>query len=341
MKAKIIYLSNITNGLKSPLPSDTLWGNICWAIKWLYGDEDLKIFLDSYMNGTPQLLISSSFPFLKKSNNTTCFFPRPILPHKSFDYILSRNEHKTLSEKIQGMVKRKEQKDIWFLEESYFEKVLAGTADYDELPVFNAPKLFAHSITRNTIDRLRGGTLEINGTGQLFTEDEFFIQGPVNDESTESGLFFLSIDNTGGKLEAALRLLGHIGIGGNRSIGKGSFEFHMEDFEISEPAYANAMLNLSLYIPTKDELSQYLQQPFLFNYHLEQRKGFYGEVINGTYEKHSLTYFKEGSVFPIIHNEKNFYGKNILNKNSGPYLPHRYGFGFMIKMFINEKSYNS
>lgn len=338
---KIVELYNLQSGLKSPMPSDTLWGNICWAIKYLYGDSKLQEFLNSYSSDTPELIISSSFPFVKTGNKTTRFFPRPLLPHKPHDYIRKKTDEKTLSEKIQDMVKRKDQKDVLFLEQSFFEEVLNGKTDYENMPSFKSPKMFANSITRNTINRLRGGTLEINGTGQLFTEDEFFIHYTADDkedEKNEVGLFFLAIDNSNGKLEGALRLLSHIGIGGNRSIGKGAFDFSVHDFKINEPAHPNALLNLSLYHPAIDDIKYYKQHPWLFNYQLEQRKGYYGELQNGVYEKNPVVYFMEGSVFPIPEQQKPFYGKNI-TENNGAYPVHRYGIGFMFKMFIDEKNY--
>ncbi|HXH17927.1 MAG TPA: type III-A CRISPR-associated RAMP protein Csm4 [Chitinophagales bacterium] len=338
---KIIELYNLKGGLKSPLPSDTLWGNICWAIKYLYGDNDLTGFLDSYSTDQPALIVSSSFPFVRQKAQTIRFFPRPILPFKPFDDIQKKNKDKPLAEKITDMSTRKDQKDITLLDQSFFEKVIQGQADYEDMPSFKLPRIVATSITRNTIDRLRGGTLEINNTGQLFTEDEYFIQyssGDDEKEEAETGLFFLALDKTDGKLEAALRLLSHIGIGGNRSIGKGAFDFSVNDFEISEPAHPNALINLSLYVPADDELGYYKQHTLLFNYQLEQRKGYYGELQNGVYEKNPVVYFKEGAVFPLPEQQKPVYGKNI-TENNGAYPVHRYGIGFMLKIFIDEKNY--
>lgn len=332
METKIIYLFNLHSGLKSTLPSDTLWGNICWGIKFLYGDEELKKFLGSYQSGSPELILSSTFPYYRNENEITRFFPRPILPLKSYNAIIKENEGKTVCQKVADITGRKEKKDVHFLEESFFKKIINGESDYDSLEVTEYPKITAGSITRNTIDRIRGGTLEINGTGQLFTEDEFFVHFE-SEEEVEAGLFFLAKDNTNGKLEAALRLLSHIGIGGNRSIGKGAFEFDVKSFEIQEPAKANAMLNLSLYYPEKTEIDEYKKSPALFNYQLEQRRGYYGELVNGSYQKPPVTYFSEGSVYPFMNKE--VYGSNKIWKGKN-YDIHHYGFAFMFKMKINQ-----
>ncbi len=331
MNTKIIYLFNLHSGLKSDMPSDTLWGNLCWAIKFLYGDDELKNFLSTYQTYSPALIISSSFPFYKKEDNIIRFFPRPILPIKPFEIIQKENENKLLCEKVADIIERKKKKDIQFLEESFFLKIINGEATYDNIETVKHPKVISNSITRNTIDRIRGGTLKLNDTGQLFTEDEYFIHFETDEgDSIQTGLFFLVKDNTEGKLEAALRLLSHIGIGGNRSIGKGVFDFSIEDYEITEPANANAMTNLSLYYPIENELEQFQKNDYLFNYHLEQRRGYFGVNINGQYQKNSITYFKEGSVFPYL--DKELFGQNKIFFNAQIYDVHQYGFGFMLKM---------
>lgn len=339
MSTKIIYLFNLQSGLKSDMPSDTLWGNLCWAIKYLYGDEELKIFLSSYQTDSPALIISSAFPFYKKNDAIIRFFPRPILPLKPFEIIKEENKSKSLYEKVADITERKKKKDVQFLEESFFIKIINGESTYDDLEIVKHPKITSHSITRNTIDRIKGGTLQLNGTGQLFTEDEFFIHFETEEgDNVQTGLFFLAIDKTEGKLEAALRLLSHIGIGGNRSIGKGVFDFAIDNYEIKQPANANALTNLSLYYPTENELKQYKQNEHLFNYQLEQRRGYFGYNINGHYQKNYITYFKEGSVFPYI--AKEFFGQNKTIFSSQNFSVHQYGVSFILKIYCPENYIN-
>ncbi len=337
MRVKIIELYNLKSGLKSLLPSDTLWGNICWGIKYLFGNDELQKFIQSYQNNSPELIISSSFPYYRIDHQTFRFFPRPILPVKSFDKIQQENEKKSFSEKISSLLNRKEQKEIQILEQSFFEKVLNGEADYDLLPDTTPPKILPNSVTRNTIDRIRGGTLKINNTGQLFTEEEIYIHLANENKNVQTGLFFLAIDNSHGKLEASMRLLSHIGIGGNRSIGKGIFEFSVDSLDIREPQQANALTNLSLYYPTPEELNSCSAHSALFNYQLEQRAGFFGEVRNKKYKKNPVIYFKEGSVFPFF--EKKIYGNNKIirardQNDLSDYDVYQYGIGFMLRMNV-------
>ncbi len=329
MFMKIVFLYNFKNGIKSPLPSDTLWGNLCWAMLYLYGEDTLTDFLNSYQSPQPQWILSSTFPYYKQENQKEkLFFPRPSMPLKSYDEI--QNSHQNLSklEKIQALSKRKEIKDIQFLEYHFFQALILGEEKTDNLPKDLVPKLVPFSMTRNTINRFSGGSLQKDGEGQLFTQEYFFIH--YNQEMlSEKGLFFLCHDFSDGKLEACLRFLSHWGIGGNKTIGKGNFEFRVENFEFQEPQNPNALMNLTLYHPDPDEIQYYKSQPKNFSYQLIMRKGFFGKNINGKYEKKPLFFFKEGSIFPYM--EKQNFGKNIIELEK----VHRYGMPLMIKIFIN------
>lgn len=326
---KIVFLYNFHYGIKSPLPSDTLWGNLCWAMYYLYGENTLIEFLNAY-SYQPPLILSSTFPYYKEFNQKEkLFFPRPSLPLKSFESIQSQNQKLNKLEKIQQLATRKEQKNIEFVEYDFFQNLILGKENTENLPKSLVPILKPSSLTRNTINRIQGGTLEIKETGQLFTQEFYYLQ--LNKENiSEIGLFFVCKDNTEGKLEACLRLLSHWGIGGNRTIGKGYFEFRIENFEIQEPQNPNALLNLSLYHPNHEEITYYKTQPELFVYQLVMRKGYFGEKIGNKYEKLPLFFFKEGSLFPLL--EKEFYGKNVQELGK----VHRYGMPLMLKIFVNN-----
>lgn len=325
---KIVYLYNWKNGVKSSLPSDTLWGNLCWGFLYLYGESTLLDFLKSYEGEKPNLIMSSAFPYyITQNQEVKLFFPKPCYPLNEQNLEVESNE-----DKIQKMVERKKLKKIQWVEYSLWKQLIQDQyREEDFKNTIQAPKLFSSSITRNTIDRINGGTLQKGKHGQLFVEDYYLLelQNPPETELQEIGLFFLCQDHTEGKLEAVLRLLSHWGIGGNKSIGKGIFEFRMEDFEIFEPQNANAMMNLSLYYPLQEELKFYKNHSKLFQYQLEIRKGYYGELIDGKYQKQPLFYFKEGSIFPLL--PKDYYGQNVIELNR----VHRYGMPLMLKFFVN------
>jgi CRISPR-associated protein Csm4 len=332
---KIIYLEPKST-FRTDLRSDTLWGMICWAIRNIYGNSDLENFMQSHINNKPEFIISSPFPYTTIENKRTIFFPRPIIPEKYLDKsIINRKE------KIEKAQQRKDIKKIQFLDYNNYINIISGVKRLSEVlnnivnrnDVSKSPVLKSESITHNTVDRLKGGSLILKDGGQLFHVDEFYFDIKV-DENEKAGLFFLVKGNTD-KLEGALRYLEHIGIGGDRNIGKGYFEIKIEDFDFEEPEEYNAVTNLSLYYPTKEELATF-EGNELFNYQLEERQGYMSFLKHKNFDKPATMMFKEGSVFPVIDND--VYGINPIVKNkseSQPYNVYQYGIGFMIKMKID------
>jgi CRISPR-associated protein Csm4 len=113
---KIIYLKPL-GGYKTELRSDTLWGLLCWGIRHLYGEKRLESFLSSYTEGSPEWIISSTFPYKQDGNRRIPFFPKPFLP--------DTNQVSGVSEK-ERLRLRKQVKKMFWLEQTDFEKTLKG-----------------------------------------------------------------------------------------------------------------------------------------------------------------------------------------------------------------------
>lgn len=56
----------------TPLAGDTLFGQLCWAVRERYGNEQLTALLIGYTTGEPYLVVSDGFP--------AGFIPKPVLP---------------------------------------------------------------------------------------------------------------------------------------------------------------------------------------------------------------------------------------------------------------------
>lgn len=332
---KIIYLKPKST-FRTDLRSDTLWGMICWAIRNVYGNSELENFLQSYIENKPEFIISSTFPYLNINEQNLLFLPKPIIQEKFVDQgSLPRKEN------IKKAEQRKKIKKIQFLDYNNYINIISGNTQLTEVlnnivnrnDVSKSPALKSESITHNTVDRLKGGSLILKDGGQLFHVDEFYFD--INpDKNEKAGLFFLVKGNTD-KLEGALRYLEHIGIGGDRNIGKGYFEIKIEDFDFEEPKDYNVVTNLSLYYPTKEELATF-EGNKLFNYKLEERQGYMSFLKHKNFDKPATMMFKEGSVFPVI--DKDVYGINTIVKNKSEsqlFNVYQYGIGFMIKMKID------
>lgn len=60
----------------TPLMGDTLFGQMCWTIRWLYGEKELRELLEGYTAQKPFAVVSDAFP--------SGHLPRPSLPVQSF-----------------------------------------------------------------------------------------------------------------------------------------------------------------------------------------------------------------------------------------------------------------
>jgi CRISPR type III-A-associated RAMP protein Csm4 len=294
-------------------------------------------FLNACKNNSPPVILSSAFPYFVNKDETHRFYPLPFLPLPSYKNVLNEIQSKTIEQKIKDFSQRKQKKDIAFIDENTFFDLVHGKIHWNSFTAKPSPKLSQHLLTHNTIHRLSGTSLMIDGTGQLFMEDEYYVSVPVNNY-TEAGLFFLAYDNSGGLLERALRLLSVIGVGGNRSVGKGNFRFRHENFQIKNPEKTNALVNLSLYVPTPDELEFFKGNLPLFNYQLSLRGGYYAFPKNHSPVKPPRFFFKEGSFFPFMN--KKIFGQNLIDQSFAETSLHRYGFGFMLHAYVNEQIIN-
>ena len=52
----------LKSSIITPFHSDTLWGHICWALRYTQGEKELLDFLECYDSGEPPLVISNAFP---------------------------------------------------------------------------------------------------------------------------------------------------------------------------------------------------------------------------------------------------------------------------------------
>src|SRR5699024_624779 len=63
----------------TPLKGDTLFGQLCWAIRHRFGETQLTKLLQGYTAGQPFVVISDALP--------SGFLPRPSLPSMYFESI--------------------------------------------------------------------------------------------------------------------------------------------------------------------------------------------------------------------------------------------------------------
>lgn len=230
--------------------------------------------------------ISSLFPFIKINNQFRYFFPR------SLGNIPVDEKHQ--KEKL------KELKRIAWIEQSCYEQLLnhqeieLGNENGNHingsfLSSFPLDKdiMFAQTVPRIAVPRSHA---ENNGDTRIFYMERIYF-------ADNAGLFFLAHGDTR-KLEEALHVLQHEGIGTDRNVGQGFFGYEKQDsFVLNTPESATHATNLSLYCPSaKNELAV-LQQSESAKWEIVKRGGWINTDGLTGIRKKSVYMFREGSVF--------------------------------------------
>lgn len=339
----------LKSSIISGFQSDTIFGHICWAIKYLDGEDKLKEFLEVYQI-EPPLFLSSGFPRIKIDGEIIDFFPKPTLRPLSLDeeeklfknfYKDNKKEHVLFSSTLKNLKKQKyisvsafeKVKDALSYEKLY-ELVFNGkvcpqnlipkpdkcSKNHYECPILNyevnikeCPKKIiiseSEEIYHNTKNRL---TDRVEKEGGLFSTENIFYN-----ENTEIVIYIKNNYSKENDLKNIFEFISKSGFGADKSTGKGRFEFEIkEDFELPVLSNPNSFLNLSNYYPQNgDPTDGYYETIVKFG----KLGGDWAKSKDETWQKGKRTYFKmplifiaPGGVFRI--NEiKEYYGCLIPN----------------------------
>jgi CRISPR-associated protein Csm4 len=317
----------LKSSIVSDFQSDTIFGHICWAIKYLEGDNVLKEFLKIYQT-QPALILSSGFPRFKTNNQIIEFLPKPILRPLTLDEeekLFKNFYNETKREKMLFSFALKNLKKQKYISISAFEKVKDNLSygklyelvfkndlcpqnfipkpnecekTYRECPILNyeidiknCPKRLLISKTEeiyhNTKNRL---TDRVKKVGGLFSIENIFYN-----ENTEIVIYMKN--NYFGK-DALFKIFSFIsksGYGADKSIGKGRFEFEIEEnFKLPESQTPNAFLTLSNYFPTNnDPTDGYYETIVKFG----KLGGDWAKSKDKNWPKDKKTYFKMPIIF--------------------------------------------
>jgi CRISPR-associated protein Csm4 len=185
-KTTLIPISNFATMLKG----DTMFGQICWAIRYTFGEVRLEALLSSYETA-PFLVVSDGF--------AAGFVPKPSLPSS----LLSED----------GDKKKENRKNIWLtlkeLQNGNFDNAI------DDEKTNHQTKTTA--TVKNSLN-YKTFTTDDSGTFAPYSESESSI--------SPKDVYFLIDDSFSlDELQKALSTVSLMGYGKNSSIGKGFFEF--------------------------------------------------------------------------------------------------------------------
>ncbi|AHE98433.1 type III-A CRISPR-associated RAMP protein Csm4 [Thioalkalivibrio paradoxus] len=195
-----------------PLRGDTLFGQLCWAVRNRRGEEHLRELLDGYTQGRPFAVCSDAFP--------AGFLPRPALPLYRFRPIPD-SDRKAVKKRrwlpLQALARPVEDWLHEAMDDAAVVRQQAGTSAPARLASHRAQP-------HNSIDRRSGTT----GPGAFapYTQAQYWYA-----QGTQLDLYLLLDPERIGRDEAITLLddIGRTGYGRDASIGLGKFDVTAAD----------------------------------------------------------------------------------------------------------------
>lgn len=241
-------------------------------------------------NGDLGFTISSLFPYYQKKedSNPVYFFPMPL--------------HAKQTELSDVSMAKKVKKVKW-VDASLFNEVLAGNKLFGEMENFSY--IQEVYLTKEILPESIDGSKEFvrsevsqrvtlkSRTGEEDAKPYFVDKILFKDCS---GLFFLAEGDTD-LLDSALHILSLEGLGTDRNVGFGFFNYSTDQLSIQLPSNADHQVALSLLIPESEEQLGELMDSDLVAYDFVRRGGWITTYPYNTLRKNAIYGFLPGSVF--------------------------------------------
>ena len=227
---------SLQSAFATPLKGDTLFGQLCWAIRNCLGETHLNQCLEGYIKGQPFAIVSDAFP--------EDYLPLPKLP--GCFYQIPEGEDRKAVKKRAWLPEAELQKPLteWLRHAVNAKAIAEGAALVGATPTSRLKTSTLsekHPQPHNTINRQTNTTGE-GGFAPYSVEQEWFIPGL-------RWTVYLLLDTDRLSLEDCQQCLtdiGDFGFGKDASIGMGKFK--IEDFmekPLPTQNSANACLTLA------------------------------------------------------------------------------------------------
>lgn len=238
--------------------------------------------------------ISSLFPFYQKDKDSEAvlFFPKPL--------------KQKLPDSDNAIKERKKVKKVAWLDAHFFSRVLNGDRLFNDATIsqLDGEYLTTKDIDQNFIVSQVSPRVTIPRNGKEampFYMDRIMFKD-------YSGLFFIA-DGNMELLEKSLSLLQHEGIGTDRNVGNGYFEFEPSSVEIEIPDNADYAMSLSSFVPESMEKIREMLDSDEVAYDFQRRGGWITTPPHNTIRKNVVYVFTAGSVFRSSCNKLETMGK--------------------------------
>lgn len=237
-------------------------------------------------NGDLGCTISSLFPFYQKDmadKNAVLFFPKPL--------------KQSLPTSKKAVEERKIIKKVAWIDATCFSKILRGEQLFDE-QTLDGNTIQGEFMTDMSIDKdfIASQVSPRVAVSRDYSEDAnpFYMDRVAF--KGYSGLFFIA-DGDVILLEKALTLLQHEGIGTDRNVGNGYFEYESATVELDVPDKSEYAIALSSFVPESKEQLQVMLDSGNIAYDFQRRGGWITTPPNNTLRKNVIHAFTAASVF--------------------------------------------
>ncbi len=257
---------------RTPLQSDTIFGHLMWALRYLEGEDALLAFLDRYRNSKPPLLVSAGFP-----EGT---LPAPVLPSVDEDEDTEGVDGSSPADQVVTRMLRKALEDDRYLPLAQWRQ-LASALSAERLDNLREEarsqlrRLRAtatrQTITRTAVDRMTGSARE----GRLFVSEETFYAPQRAFEVWHKVL--AEEDDLVERLNRWWDWIRRNGFGRGKSSGHGAFRIVGDGLseasdDLPQVEKPNGFLSLSAWIPRHSD-------PTDVTYHTRVKRGKLGEAL--------------------------------------------------------------
>lgn len=237
--------------------------------------------------------VSSLFPYFQKGQDDkpVFFLPMPMQAR------MSELTDVTMAKKVKG---------IQWVDTDFYAKVLSGESLFNGTDAF-FPYIQELYLTRTPLPE------DVNGSKDFVRSEvsqRVTLQSRTGEEDAKpyyvdkivfrysSGFYFIA-EGDMTLLENALRILSMEGIGTDRNVGYGFFDYSVDSLTLEEPNDANHQVALSLLIPeTKEQLDDLLASDEVA-YDFARRGGWITSYPYTTLRKNAIYGFMPGSVFHL------------------------------------------
>ncbi|MBK9290673.1 MAG: type III-A CRISPR-associated RAMP protein Csm4 [Bacteroidetes bacterium] len=232
--------------------------------------------------------ISSLFPFVKASDDSVIhYFPKPLLFNEMPKERLA--EHKKL-------------KKITWVDQYYFEQLLEGKSLYriaDEAHIREGGFLSVREPKTAPYARWVAARVQVPRYSPDHDEQAqprpFYMERIMFD--SDAGLYFLAMGQPESLslLEKGLEVLKDAGLGTDRNVGNGQFEWSKAELSLNLPE-SDCLMSLGLYIPEEELVTDKIMASRLMGFRIIRRGGWITTPPAITSRKNDIHAFDLGTV---------------------------------------------